>query len=693
MSEDTGPFDVVANVVTSTDDAGPGTLREAILNANRNAGYSDTITFAIGSGPVTISPASALPVLTDAVTLDATTQPGYVNTPIVRLDGAAAGAGSSGLLAQAAGVTIRGFAITRFGAAGVSLDHASGAVIADSYIGTDGANALGNGADGITIAYGSSNEVRGTVISGNPIGIRLSSTSGNQIRGNRIGTNAAGVEAIPNSTGILGSGGPSSGYTHDNVIGGSSPADRNVISGNADGISLIFGASQNRIEGNYVGTNAAGDAAIANTGAHGIGIYYDDNIVRGNLISGNTSVGLRLDIGHRTLVENNLVGTDAAGTVRVPNGTGISYISSGQAYHVLRSNVVSGNAQSGMYLFNADHFTIVGNKIGTTASGADALPNGSTGIEVSGCVSSTIGGTGPGDGNVVSGNLGAGIVLMTANAAVPYGLVDCSLVGNRIGTDSTGTTSVANVGSGIRVSAVNMRTAPMGGIAVSGNLLSGNTGEGLRIEESVRSLTASGNKIGTDVSGMGPLPNGAGGVALVNDVHDNLIGPGNVISGNFGHGVQLLSASSAVPVVANVVSGNLIGTDGSGGSPLGNQLDGVRLDGQWTSANQVTGNVISGNGAAGVDVTAHAHDNVIVGNRIGTNSDGSGAAPNGQAGVNLDEYANSNWIGRTGKTRSSGMAGPGVLITGVTYSNRLFGKQDRRRRLGQLPPGPTRSPE
>src|SRR5436853_2502187 len=73
-------------IVTNTNDSGPGSLRQAILDANNNPGL-DTISFSIGSGPKTIRPLEALPTLTDPVVIDGTTQPGFSGTPIIEIDG------------------------------------------------------------------------------------------------------------------------------------------------------------------------------------------------------------------------------------------------------------------------------------------------------------------------------------------------------------------------------------------------------------------------------------------------------------------------------------------------------------------------------------------------------------------------------------------------------------------------------
>ena len=82
--------------VTTTADSGPGSFRQAILDANA-AGDLDTIQFSIpGTGPFSIAPTSPLPPLLSPVVIDATTQPGYVNQPRIELNGAGAAAGRWG---------------------------------------------------------------------------------------------------------------------------------------------------------------------------------------------------------------------------------------------------------------------------------------------------------------------------------------------------------------------------------------------------------------------------------------------------------------------------------------------------------------------------------------------------------------------------------------------------------------------
>src|SRR5687767_1144072 len=109
-----GTAHAVTFTVTSTDDSGPGTLRQAILDANVDSN-ADVIDFAIGTGLQTILPASALPPITEPVDVDGTTQPGFAGTPLVAIDGTNVPAGQSGLvLSGHTGSRIRGLVINRF---------------------------------------------------------------------------------------------------------------------------------------------------------------------------------------------------------------------------------------------------------------------------------------------------------------------------------------------------------------------------------------------------------------------------------------------------------------------------------------------------------------------------------------------------------------------------------------------------
>src|SRR5262249_435829 len=255
--------------VTTTADNVPGSLRAAIQAANANPG-ADVITFSIGSGPQTLTFTNDIPPITDPVTIDGTTQPGYAGTPIITLNCAG---------------TLSGL--------------------------------------GFKISAGSST-VRGLVINNCSLNaIQFIQNGGNFAEGNYLGTDAAGTSAVANTTGLLVFG------TANNTIGGTTAAARNVLSGNTrDGIEISAPAAiHNVVEGNYIGVSAAGTTALAN-GRHGVFLNATQNTIGGtaagtaNVISGNTMNGIQIfenAPGTANLIQGNFIGTNAAGAAAVPN--------------------------------------------------------------------------------------------------------------------------------------------------------------------------------------------------------------------------------------------------------------------------------------------------------------------------------------------------------------------------------------
>src|SRR6185369_1715632 len=221
-------------VVTNANNHGTGSLRDAITNANATLG-TDTITFNIpGPGVKTISLLTTLPEITERVVIDATTQLGYAGAPLIELDGLALNSGS-GLVIKASGSTVRGLAIVRFRDAGISLN----------------------------------------------------SSDNNVIQANYIGVAADGTTARANSRGIL------IVTSSNNVIGGTTAAARNLISGNSSGAGIEINGSGNIIQGNFIGTNAAGTAALTSsnggTPSQGQGVAVFSSQFVNNVIGGTVA--------------------------------------------------------------------------------------------------------------------------------------------------------------------------------------------------------------------------------------------------------------------------------------------------------------------------------------------------------------------------------------------------------------------
>ena len=194
-------------VVVNANDGGPGSLRQAIIEANAAAGMN-TITFNLPAiVPQAINPMSPLPVITDAVFIDGASQPGYSGTPFIILDGSDAGPGD-GLAITSGNSRVRGLSIVGFSGSAIALNFLTGSIIQGNYLGLlpDGITAFAND-DGVSMVDASSNTVGGTtppernVISGNSgSGVKILGdlSDGNRVYGNYIGTDASGMAAIPN---------------------------------------------------------------------------------------------------------------------------------------------------------------------------------------------------------------------------------------------------------------------------------------------------------------------------------------------------------------------------------------------------------------------------------------------------------------------------------------------------------------
>ncbi|MCX7722340.1 MAG: right-handed parallel beta-helix repeat-containing protein [Verrucomicrobiae bacterium] len=299
--------------VTSTNDAGPGSLREAIERANTNAG-PDTIAFNLpGTGVRSIVLASALPEITDAVVIDGYTQPGsapntlsngFNATLLVQIDGSNLFIEDWGLYLTGGNSTVRGLILVGLPSAGISLWNGGTNVVEGNIIGLNaGGAARGNRTSGVSLWNSAGNRIGGdtpaarNVISGNTgTGILIdgSGSTNNLVLGNFIGTGLTGTEARPN-----GEAGIRVQYASGTLIGGTTPGARNIISGNGqNGVFLAYFSGSSRVLGNFIGADATGALPLGN-GAHGVRIEAStDNQVggagagEGNLIAFNTGDGV-----------------------------------------------------------------------------------------------------------------------------------------------------------------------------------------------------------------------------------------------------------------------------------------------------------------------------------------------------------------------------------------------------------------
>ena len=272
----------------------------------------------------------------------------------------------------------------------------------------------------------------------------------------------------------------------------------------SDGLYLD-NANNNTIQNNYIGVDASGLLGVGNAGTAGVRLTNTTSnaVVRDNLVSSNAT-GIYIDAGAAlNQVLGNLIGTDKTGTADLGNSVDGVRIASSASLNAIGGttaadrNIISGNDNDGVKIdtTSPNGNTVQGNYIGTDKSGTGALANAGDGVEVISKLN-TIGGTTTGAGNVISGNIGDGVLLSGAGATGNM------IVGNYVGTDSTGSAAIGNA-VGILVAGANGNA--VGGATGTpgtglGNVVSGNVQRGIELS-AANNNTIEGNLVGTAVSG------------------------------------------------------------------------------------------------------------------------------------------------------------------------------------------------
>ena len=335
-------------------------LRAAIQEANATPAL-DTIAFVISaSGPLTIRPTHPLPPVTQPVFIDGYTQPGTQPNTLpaglgtdavlrIELDLSASGP----LIVDGGDSIVRGLVLTR-GSIGVWIRGGLGTIVEGCFIGTDpsGASPRGNGigirVDTSVNLVGGHDPSRRNLISGNGIGIFLPCPGGGtcyaglDIVGNLIGTDATMNVALPNGTGIIGSG-TSSGLR----IGGPTPEAMNVIGGNTgDAIVLTGSGAAHRpvIQGNLVGVATRGQVPVTiPNGGRGIWLQTvcpappcasPTYVVRSNNISLNSD-GVVIDGGAEVTIDvNGISGNRGNGVIIASSAAPVTGVVAGNTIAV-----------------------------------------------------------------------------------------------------------------------------------------------------------------------------------------------------------------------------------------------------------------------------------------------------------------------------------------------------------------------
>ena len=390
---------------------------------------------------------------------------------------------------------------------------------------------------------------------------------------------------------------------------------------------LIDGYTQS---GSSVNTLATGDDAVlkivltgGSTGFSAIEVIADSCHIRGLVIGGNWDNGIAVPGGTSNhVIEGNFIGVDAAGTAALANVNGIYMVAAfnriGGTTPAAR-NVIAGNTSDGIALIGAGASgSVLGNYIGTNRNGTAALAN-SSGIQILSSTGCNIGGTAPASGNLISGNGVFGIVIQNGSSAV--------IQGNLIGTDPTGLLPLGN-NLGIYIS--NSSSNQIGGSsAAARNVISASAGSNIYAwgAGSVHNVIQ-GNFIGTDVTGLSVFSNAIGILfygADSNQVGGSLAGQRNVIAGQGATAIHLEDTADF-----NTISGNYIGVGSDGVTALGNGMgidivagrsnsiggegadegniiansasgDGVRVT-NFSTANWIRNNAIYSNAGFGIDL-------------------------------------------------------------------------------------------
>jgi len=509
------PLVPLTNIVTTTADFGPGSLRAAIYYATDHPGT--TVRFDIptsdpgySNGVFNIHLTGHLPPLvTDGTVIDGSTQPGFAGKPLIIVDASQIlpeTFTSDTFLIYSANNQIKNIAFTGFDWNGMTLEYADATnnTISGCWFGLDftGNNAAPNAFQGILIAAGASRNIIGgtnalerNVLSGNSqygVFITDTNTTGNVVLGNYIGTDFTGSNAVPNGKSGVFIGNGASG----NIIGSTNPAGRNILSGNTEyGVILTSNATGNVVLGNYIGTDTSGSYPVANT----IGGVFLTAGATGNFIGGTVP-------GARNVISGNT------------NGPYYDY---------------------GVLVAGASGNTIEGNYIGLGADGLTPVPNYYGVYFYDGATNNTLGGTVAGAGNYISGNTSYDVLISDPGTSGNF------VEGNFIGTDATGTNGIAGF---INVELQNGATGNfIGGVnAGAGNVITAASFLGVVLYDagttnnSIRGNSIFGNYMGIHLVGNEYYP-----YVTPNDVGDADTGPNNlqnfpVLTNAFGYGTSTI---------------------------------------------------------------------------------------------------------------------------------------------------------
>ncbi len=638
------------------------------------------------------------------------------------------------LIGGTAGINTRNI-ISGNNEAGLRIQGGStGNTILGNYIGVDatGNNAMGNGWYGVFLLPGSHNTTVGNGLAGggNVItasgrhGLAFEGAENGIVKGNNIGVGANGTTVLPNAwSGISLEAG-----SHTVTIGGTSPEERNIVSGNNQNGIAFNNSNSGTVTGNFIGTDLTGTLDNGNIDC---GIRLDNlsysTTINHNLISGNNQSGVLIINSAGGILRGNTIGLALDGNALLPNGArGISVENGSNNTQIggtalADRNIVSGNLQAGICFNNSTGGSIQGTYVGTDLTGLLDRGNGQLGIFVDNAShNTTIGAGTPGSGNIVSGNSEHGILVINSTDAI--------VKGNIIGLGADGATAIPNNYNGLACENNSHRPVIGGATASERNIIASNGQSGIVINNSTDPVIK-GNYVGTDATGSIARGNGQGGIRILPNSHNPVIGgstaaEGNLISNNGWAGVFIENSTAAeikaniiglaldktaamgnnehgiilvvnchnaviggiIPEERNYVSSNgqdgiffsqsnagtllnnYIGTDGTGLLNRGNTGNGLNIT-QSTDliiggATVTSRNILSANGGNGIRISTNSHDAVIKGNYVGVGSDGSTALGNWDNGIYAGDSSNQLIVGGPSPAERNILSGNGVSSVG-----------------------------
>lgn len=612
--------------VTTTVSGVHGSIQAAIDSANASGvPRAFVIGFNLPAGSI-IYPYDDLPSITRPVVIDGTTNPGYQGTPVITICGDTAAVieykdRAIQLYAGSDSSTIRGLFIKRFVYA---IDCRVSNVLIEE-----------------------------NVLSGNVEPIRLRSGAHDiTVRANKIGTTADGTGAYFNYDGFWVE------NTTNVTIGGPSPSDGNVISGNTyKGIWVKSGNVNLLIQNNKIGTSADGTSALPNED----GIYFDHINTSGevkvlnNLISGNSHNGIFINQNTGPItIKSNIIGMDETGMSALPNPIGIYTYSCGGSVTIGGTspgerNIISGNTNQGIFLLDCNQAAVTGNRIGVRAD--DGIVANQIGLFCESSDSVEI------SSNLISGNGKFNIQMKYSNY--------CTIQANKIGTDSMGAKSVlksipASL-DGINISTCNY-TMIGGSSSSNGNVISGNH-NGIFFMTTSEYTTIKNNKIGTDITGEKAIGN-SNGIYFQNQYYGLI--EDNIVSGNDAVGILLYDS------FYDTLRNNNVGVTPTLKS-LGNGEEGISLRDK-SSMNYLISNVVGDNGLEGLVVNDSCESNRLWSNFIGTDSSGQLNLRNQSYGIRISDHSWYNKVGGIAAGQANKIAynlGDGVYIDSNSAENLL----------------------